>query len=51
MKSNSIISAVLFDNAIHCYYYLSHLNFAREHLTPLKRHRIRVWEIRYAEYN
>jgi len=51
MKSNSAISAVLFDNAIHCYYYLSHSNCARQHLTPIKRHLISAREARYAEHN
>ena len=47
----SSISAVLFDIEIHRYYYLSHSNFARQHLTSLKRHLISARETRYAEHN
>jgi hypothetical protein len=42
------ISAVLFDIGIHCYYYLSHPNFALQNLITVKRHLIRARETRYA---
>jgi len=51
MKYNSAIPAVLFDNTIRCYYYLSPSNFVRQHLTSLKRHLISAREARYAEHN
>ena len=47
MKYTSAISAVLFDNAIHCYY-LYHSDFARQRLASLKRHLISAREARYA---
>jgi hypothetical protein len=50
MKYNPAISAVLFDNAMYCYY-LYHSNLARQHLTPPKRHLISAPEARYAEHN